>query len=88
LSTKPDEFLHHRLTKVARKVKKGKIRQKDKIIVRILTSSKEGVIELSARRPCSLPSSTLALFGEGARGLTAGGDVSRCCGGGEVSSAA
>jgi hypothetical protein len=40
-----------------------------------LTSSKAGVGETPARKNCS-PSSILALFGEEARGLVAGVDLS------------
>jgi hypothetical protein len=48
-----------------------------KIVAKILTSSKEGVVELPTTRLVSLPSSTLALFGEGAQGLVAGVDISK-----------
>jgi hypothetical protein len=80
LSTKTDEFLHQRLIK--RKLRerlRGKNSTEDKIAIRILTSSKQGVVELPAKRPYYLPSSTLALFGEGARGLATGGDFSKSC---------
>jgi hypothetical protein len=37
-------------------------------VVRVLTSSREGLVELLAKRLCPSPSSILALFGEGYRG--------------------
>jgi hypothetical protein len=82
LSTKTYELLHKRLRE-NKKERSFKIETKTeensvlaKIFVNILTSSKGGGVELPATRLMSLPSSTLALFGEGARGLVAGVDVS------------
>jgi hypothetical protein len=73
---------------VDEKVKKEKSSTVNKRVVRVLTSSMEGVDELPVKRLVSFPSSILALFGEGARGLPTGVrcPMSRC--GGEVSSAA
>jgi hypothetical protein len=51
-----------------------------------LTSSNEGVEELPGNWIGSLDGSTLALFGEEARGLSTGGGCSMFCWGGEVSS--
>jgi hypothetical protein len=73
LSTQANKFLHQRLKK--EKGWKGQKREKFDSIkraVRVLTSSIEGVAELPVRRLGSLPNSTLALFGEEARGLSAG----------------
>jgi hypothetical protein len=56
---------------------RGKLDKRHKIAVRVLTSSREGVDELPAKKPCSSPSSILALFGEGARGLATGVDISK-----------
>jgi hypothetical protein len=54
-----------------------------------LTSSKAGVEELPVTISWLSPAPVLALFGEEARGLAGGVDVSTfCCGGGEDSSAA
>jgi len=44
-----------------------------------LTSSIEGVVELSIGKVGSLANSTLALFGEGARGLAIGVGCSMSC---------
>jgi hypothetical protein len=54
------------------KIKKGKSSTVNKRVVRALTSSIEGIAELPVKRLGSLPSSILALFGEGAWGLPTG----------------
>ena len=58
-------------------IKKQKQNKKNtQKVARIFTSSKGGVAELPIKL-CSSPSSILALFGSGARGLVIGGDVSK-----------
>jgi hypothetical protein len=48
-----------------------------KIVASILTSSKGGVVELPVKKSWLSPSPILGLFGEGARGLARGVDISK-----------
>jgi hypothetical protein len=56
--------------RVDRQAQKGKPRQTiNNIVARKLTSFKEGVVELPAKKSWLSPSPILGLFGEEARGL-------------------
>jgi hypothetical protein len=101
LGAEADELFHKRLKRLQckkgqyRKKKKVDIKEKKretqnkKSIQETkeqFTSSIKEVEEQPANMVGSLVVSTLALFGEGAWGLSAGFGCSRFCGGGEVSS--
>jgi hypothetical protein len=61
------------------KVLKGSEHEQKKEKTETLTSSNEGVEELPGNRMGSLDGSTLALFGEEARGLAGGVECSTFC---------
>jgi hypothetical protein len=72
-------MFHQRLQKESRQTgSERKPRQTiNNIVARKLTSFKEGVIELPAKKSWLSPSPILGLFGEEARGLATGVDISR-----------
>jgi hypothetical protein len=73
LGTKTNKFFHQRLkSNTDDKINIGKKFDSEKRMIRVLTSSIGGVAELPVKRLDSLPSSILALFGDGARGLPTG----------------